>query len=738
MVLACTSAEPPPSGRAIEAAAPAVPAPAYVPVALAPAALPRPRPAVAKPACTDAAEVVVRAGLGAVERVEFSPDGRHLLVGEGPVEVWSVDHGERVATLPGVVATFAGDGSLLVGRSDGVDRLAWPSRELLRTYRDAAALRPDAGLLAGQGDTVIVQTREGDAVVWSGDTAAPRCRLRSPTTYMQYVQAIAGTAEVIACTGDNGGQSLTRWDTRSCEVVVSAAIGKDSCSSLAVSPRGDLAALGTAGGSVVVWDLRAMRAVRSEPPLTESGVDALAYSRDGSLLAALRGNPVEPTLWDAGDGAKLAAMKHEYHWLASGLAFSPDGGTVAVGFGSSLVGCSGCRDEPGALIENLQLWAPGQPEASRGLGRGEGRPAVRGLAPDGRSYLVYDKVHGYALMDMATGAPIGRDVRGVYNPTGDRVIAEGDDVITKMTLWDAHTGKQLAPIQPLAPVRNFHFSADGTRMLTAHASGLRQVWDIQEVRLVQTIRALADRGDPDEVGSAALSPDGRRALLIDKGEAPGVWDVDRGELLARLEGTTERVGEAPFSGDGARVLTQSDDGARVFDATSGRRVLAIAGLSSGLLASDGARVLGQVAGELFVIDVETGLESQRLVSGSVTEFGFWSATEVWTWSYGGGERIWDLSLGTSRASGLGQQRGRLGGDRWVVGNGVGFELRDGGGKLLGTRMVTYEGWWTAWTPDGRVDASRDAPEVLIAVDGLEVCAGKRSQRTPGLWRKLLR
>ncbi len=165
-----------------------------------------------------------------------------------------------------------------------------------------------------------------------------------------------------------------------------------------------------------------------------------------------------------------------------------------------------------AGAQDLWLWAPGEPAASRGLGRTQGRGAVVDLAPDGRSYRVDERERRRALVDMLSGKLLAREVDGQFNPTGDRLVKVGDEIITAISLWDARTGARLPSLQPLSPVRLIRFSADGVRMLTVHSSGLRQVWDIQSGRLIQTIRALGDRGDPDEHGDGALSPDGRRAL----------------------------------------------------------------------------------------------------------------------------------------------------------------------------------------------------------------------------------
>lgn len=733
--LGCSSAEAPQVVQEAVAVDVAADVPA-LPELVIPGELPRPRARAAMRTCTAAAELRARAELSAVERVEFSPDGRHVVVGGGSVGVWSVDHGELVRTIAGGEATFAADGSLVVGRRDAVVRLAWPSLTEIQRYRSGVALRPDEALAAGPGGEVLVGTMDGEATVWAGDDEAPRCQLRSPTKYMRLLRWIPGRAQVVGCTGENGAHALTRWDARSCEVLATAPLGAEGCAGLAVSPRGDVAALGTERGAVIVWDLQSMRAIRSEPPVSEKAVEGLAYAPDGAFLAALRGEPLAVMVWDA-SGARRASTIRPHMWIGNTLAYSPDGGMLAIGTGSTMYGCSRCGDEPRESPQDLWLWTPGEPAASRGLGRTQGRGAVVDLAPDGRSYRVDERERRRALVDMLSGKLLAREVEGQFNPTGDRLVKVGDEIITAISLWDTRTGAQLTSLQPLSPVRLIRFSADGVRMLTVHRSGLRQVWDIQSGRLIQTIRALGDRGDPDEHGDGALSPDGRRALLVDKGAAPGVWDVDTGQLLAQLDAATENAGEAPFDASGERVLVIGEAGARVFATANGRRVDAFTEVKEGKLAPDGTRVVALVGGELQVVEVASGAVVQRLASGPVGEYGFSPDGSVWTRSYAGDDRIWDLSLGTSRVNPPGHVRARLRADRWVSLSAEGLELRDDAGALLASHMLTFEGWWTTWTPDGRVDASRDAPEVLAFVEGLEVCAGKL-RRTPGLWRKMLR
>jgi WD40 repeat protein len=93
-------------------------------------------------------------------------------------------------------------------------------------------------------------------------------------------------------------------------------------------------------------------------------------------------------------------------------------------------------------------------------------------------------------------------------------------------------------------------------------------------RSVQTSRALLSlplhRG---EVYDVAYSPDGNRLVTASQ-DAARIWDATGGKLLLALSGHTDWVRAAVFSPDGQRAATASDDNtAIIWDPTSGKLLM---------------------------------------------------------------------------------------------------------------------------------------------------------------------
>jgi WD40 repeat protein len=67
------------------------------------------------------------------------------------------------------------------------------------------------------------------------------------------------------------------------------------------------------------------------------------------------------------------------------------------------------------------------------------------------------------------------------------------------------------------------------------------------------------RGHTDEVFAAAFHPDGRRLATGGRDRAVWLWDLARGEEVARLPGHTSFVLSLAFSPDGATLASGSGD-----------------------------------------------------------------------------------------------------------------------------------------------------------------------------------
>jgi WD40 repeat protein len=101
-------------------------------------------------------------------------------------------------------------------------------------------------------------------------------------------------------------------------------------------------------------------------------------------------------------------------------------------------------------------------------------------------------------------------------------------------------------------VRTAVFSPDGTRVLSASGDGTARVWPVAGGAAV-VIRAH------DRVESARFSTDG--SLIVTAGGLEAkVWRADGTIVATTPTAHRDFVKSAVFSPDGARVVTESDDG----------------------------------------------------------------------------------------------------------------------------------------------------------------------------------
>jgi WD40 repeat protein len=101
----------------------------------------------------------------------------------------------------------------------------------------------------------------------------------------------------------------------------------DGVESLAFSRDGSkLAALGS-GGSIVLWDVASHRALGEPLRGGQSFIDGVAFSPDGSMLAS--GGDGVVFLWDVASHRSLGEPLQGDGRSVSSVAFSPDGSTLA-------------------------------------------------------------------------------------------------------------------------------------------------------------------------------------------------------------------------------------------------------------------------------------------------------------------------------------------------------------------------------------------------------------------------
>jgi WD40 repeat protein len=238
-------------------------------------------------------------------------------------------------------------------------------------------------------------------------------------------------------------------------------------------------------------------------------VTSVAFGTEGRLATGV-GNNIQ--MWDANTGAAIGQPLTGHTGFVFGVAFQPDGKTVASG------------DSDGTL----RLW------------------------------------------DVTTTIPLfGRSV--AFNPDGTVLATGGVDGTIR--LWDPDNrrafGRTFAG--PKGKVTGLAFSRDGRRLAAADAGGTMWIWDVGSGKELG-VPIVDDMGP---LGAAAFSPDGERFLTGNGEGQVRIWDVHTGSQIGSPFGEKGEWGVAAvnLSSDGTKVAAvYQGGGAKVWDSTSGEQL----------------------------------------------------------------------------------------------------------------------------------------------------------------------
>ncbi|MBA4064962.1 MAG: hypothetical protein C0501_14860 [Isosphaera sp.] len=437
----------------------------------------------------------------------FSPDGRTLAA----VSVVSSD-ANGLAVGAEVSLYDAGKGGKARAVARGHKRDA-----------DRVVFSPDGKLLA-------TTSTAGDTILWDADNLAV---LTTLPTYGQVAFAPDGKSLTVGGTGYWGvdGRHLFTLGRHPTQVFA-----------VAVNPKSGEIATGQNAPVVRVWNPRSGKNFLNVP-LDPNGrtIRSVAYSPDGLTLAAVDGATVK---FANADGGWVRATLTGHTSGVNAVAFSPDGKHCASASGS----VRWVRDEPKQDPGEVIIWAWEREGGATAVHTLKAHPAgTFGLAwsPDGKTLATgggeprWGEVEAPAgatreavrLWDVATGKPTAAfpcDPRHhvnalAWSPDGKTLAHTGVDG-TRVRLLDPVTGKErfLLP----APTQGLAFSPDGSLLAAVgyggagNRQGLVELWDPATGK-----RVAAAVGHEEGVNAVAFGPDGRTLATGSGDGVLNLWDV---------------------------------------------------------------------------------------------------------------------------------------------------------------------------------------------------------------------
>jgi WD40 repeat protein len=451
---------------------------------------------------------------------------------------------------------------------------------------------------------------------------------------------------------------LSLWDTETGKLVFDKATRYLSVLTVAFSPDGKTLAAGLGNdtsndkGRLMLWKIPSGERLEDLPLKVPGGVQSLAFSPDGKMIATANSELVE--LWKREPLRRTGRLKGHTNWIYT-LAFSPDGKRLATGGWDKTI-----------KVWNLETEAP-----VRNLEGHLSFVDTLDFSPDGRRLASGGADHTIRIWDATSGQNeivLRGHALGVaglcFTRDGNHIVSASHDRTLKY--WDATSDQQTVLRNHNGWVNSVVFSPDGRKLATGSGDKRVMIWDVEGGRLRKTLT-----GWLGWVNSVAFNPAGD--LLAAAGEYNGlqVWDAASGTVIKSIEHLDNYVRGVAFSPDGTRLaactgahdyLPELPGVVYVWKAATREqelcfrghtgRVLTLAFSPDSSLIASGGTPGKDVAGstsELLLWDARTGDVEHRLVGHFqrvncvvFSHDGLWLASG----SEDGEVRIWDVTSGT--------------------------------------------------------------------------------------------
>ncbi len=494
---------------------------------------------------------------GRVESFQFSPDGGRLgmLVTHRDRSMGLVVHdaasGRRLCTIAQTKTparslfqrfAFSVDGSRIVRSAPDNAAEIWDatSGTLAGTLRGHGA-EVTAVAFTEDGGQLVSGAANGHIRVWD---VARLAGIRDLPGHDAAILTVAfrGDGETFASGSQDG--TVRVW-SRTQRESLAVLPGLHGLNAVAFSPDGNLLATAPRGtADVELWNPRCVERVRSlrGPGTTVSQV---VFSPDGGLVAAASGQAVgggEVRIWATDTGDLVTTLAGHARGRVS-MQFSPDGGRLLTTCGDHTV--------------NVWEARTGRRIAALAVGKKEslvGTNAVFGLDGTRITYTTRDLFDAATGAVAHTGSPLGLVSCQATSPDG-RTLATGVAFgSVYLTDWaagmrrhalDGHTGA----------VRAITFSPDGSHVATGSLDGTARLWDVVTGACIHTFI-----GHEGGVETVIVSPDGRRLVTAATDGTVRIWDVARGHELLALPNQTECPTAISLSPDGTCLVAAAPDG----------------------------------------------------------------------------------------------------------------------------------------------------------------------------------
>ena len=465
--------------------------------------------------------------------LSFTPDGSHLLVSSAPAESYDLRTGAR--------STFIG--------------MPYPGYDQGDTLT-SVAVRPDGRQIAASSSKAIsFHSAATDQEVKRYEMGAELVRY-APSGKMLAVAQSDGSIEIVPA--DLPGTDVTPTPSETTTL-----IGHDKSVNVLDFSANSQTLLSASAGEVALWDLSGPAALHTELPGDGRGVNGVAYSPNGGMVAAARDDG-SVGFWDARTGRRLGKQVNVSPATllgAVGVAFSPDGKTLAVGSSDGTVAAIDVRTH--RVLRSVQVTP--RPKSIDDLTTDSGIYQVE-FSPDGRTIAAGVGDSTVALVDaqtwridriLSTGHT-GITLGLAFNPSGTLLAASdflsGDH--QGVSVFSLKSDRIVWSRSAQNGATGVAFTPNGSDLAVAFYSSPTIIYDTTHWRPVAGPLVSND----GYVLGISYAPNGSELVEATEAGSTILWNLASGTpSLSELGKATDRVADVAFSPSGRQIVSGSSD-----------------------------------------------------------------------------------------------------------------------------------------------------------------------------------
>ncbi|CAD7698455.1 unnamed protein product [Ostreobium quekettii] len=562
--------------------------------------------------------LILRGHSEAVRKVVLAPNGMEVITGsaDGAVRVWDMEIGDCVLLLeehqgPITSVSISADGQTLASGSDDAVAIVWDlSSGIWRHKLRGHKKRINAVAIDPQGRRLVTSSQDMTTRIWSlskgnclhvlsvvgggmgptwedwtahhGVAISPDSRLLATVDAeycirvwkmetgepMDTLEGHTDWVKALAFAGDSGSlltashdKTIRLWDlwTGVCNKVFTGHRGR--INNLVVTPDGKRAVSVSDDNTAIVWDIENQR-MQSELCGHGAWINDAAITHNGQRVVTASGDDLA-VYWDATTGEALRVCKgHSGEVNSVELSYK---GRFAIT----------AAEDGTARVWDLQ--APNVPLPEHHQGKVIGIV----MAPDGVHAVTIGEDNVALVWDVKSGECL-HILRG--HSTGLHwayLVREGELLVTgsgdrRICLWDVKSGicVNTMPDHRGSRMKSFAISPDGRRAVIVLFDSTVSVWNLDTMECTHQLMKRAERDGirvhAGGVNAVYLMKAGTTALTISKDCTARVWDLETAQCTMMLTGHEDGLSTGVVKEDGTMCLTASyDKTARLWDLNTG-------------------------------------------------------------------------------------------------------------------------------------------------------------------------